>query len=155
MTSHWLPSWFIGLGLIGVTITLHAIGLVQIMIVLNVIRRRSLRDRLTLVRRSWLVTALIGATGAALMVLHAIQAGLWALAYIVVGALDTYRDAILYSIDSMTTRGAAGVKLAEDWAMMGALEAAAGMLLFGISTAFLFGVMSHIWVLLTRGHQGR
>ena len=36
------------------------------------------------------------------------------------------------------------------WLMMGALEAMDGMLLFGISTAYMFAVMQDYWPLLTR-----
>ena len=43
--------------------------------------------------------------------------------------------------NSMATRGASGLMLQPHWRMMGALEAADGMLLFGISTAFIFTVM--------------
>jgi hypothetical protein len=48
---------------------------------------------------------------------------------------------MLYSVDSITTQGASGLMLERGWRMMGALEAADGMLLFGISTAFIFAVM--------------
>jgi hypothetical protein len=48
---------------------------------------------------------------------------------------------MLYSIDAMTTRGASGLMLQPHWQMMGALEAADGMLLFGISTAYIFASM--------------
>ena len=41
----------------------------------------------------------------------------------------------------MTTRGASGLVVQPHWQMLGALEAADGMLLFGISTAFIFTVM--------------
>ena len=34
--------------------------------------------------------------------------------------------------------------------MMGALEATDGMLLFGISTAFIFAVMQAYWPIITR-----
>jgi hypothetical protein len=40
-------------------------------------------------------------------------------------------DAILYSVDSMTTRGASGLTLPRRWQLMGALEAADGVLLSG------------------------
>ena len=40
----------------------------------------------------------------------------------------------------MSTRGASGLVPERHWQMMGALEAADGMLLFGISTAFIFTV---------------
>jgi hypothetical protein len=41
----------------------------------------------------------------------------------------------------MATRGASRFMLQPHWQMMGALEAADGMLVFGISTAFMFTVM--------------
>ncbi len=45
----------------------------------------------------------------------------------------------------MTTRGSSGLTAVREWRMMGAAEAADGMLLFGISTAFLFLVMTRLW----------
>jgi hypothetical protein len=71
-------------------------------------------------------------------------------------ALASPQDAILYSVDPMTTRGASGLMLEQHWRMMGALEAFDGMLLFGISTAFIFGVMQLFWpILVTRRHGNR
>jgi hypothetical protein len=72
------------------------------------------------------------------------------------GALGSPEAAILYSVDSMATRGASGVALQPHWQMMGALEAADGMLLFGISTAFIFTVMQFYYQnLLIQSSQGR
>jgi hypothetical protein len=56
---------------------------------------------------------------------------------------------MLYSVDSITTRGASGLQLKPEWQLMGALEAAGGMLLFGISTAFVFVVIQHIERIIT------
>jgi hypothetical protein len=39
------------------------------------------------------------------------------------------------------------------WRMMGALEAADGMLLFGISTAYVFAVLHTYWPLLAKLHM--
>jgi hypothetical protein len=75
--------------------------------------------------------------------LHATEAAIWAAAYLWLGALGSPAAAILYSVDSMATRGASGVTLQPHWQMLGALEAADGMLLFGISTAFIFTVMQY------------
>ena len=50
---------------------------------------------------------------------------------------------------AMSTRGASGLVLERHWRMMGALEAMDGMLLFGISTAFIFTVMQAYWSLMT------
>ena len=79
--------------------------------------------------------------GLLLAVLHGIEAAVWAAAYSWLGALASPGAAILYSVDPMATRGASEVMLQPHWQMMGALEAADGMLLFGISTAFIFTVM--------------
>ncbi|MGA8975147.1 MAG: hypothetical protein WB496_18520 [Pseudolabrys sp.] len=46
-------------------------------------------------------------------------------------------------------RGASGLTLQRAWQMMGALEAVDGMLLFGVSTAYLFSVMQVYWSMLT------
>jgi hypothetical protein len=88
-----------------------------------------------------LVIATITAMGLLLAALHGIEAALWAAAYLWLGALGSPETAILYSVDSMATRGASGIMLQPHWQMMGALEAADGMVLFGISTGFIFTVM--------------
>ena len=55
---------------------------------------------------------------------------------------------MLFSVDSMTTRGASGLTLQRHWQMMGALEAVDGVLLFGVSTAYMFAVMQIYWSML-------
>ena len=49
----------------------------------------------------------------------------------------------------MTTRGASNLTLQRPWQMMGALEAIDLMLLFGVSTAYIFAVMQLYWSMLT------
>lgn len=126
--------------LIAVTLAIHAAGCALIAIVL-------VRMRFGVRFRRWFLHSWVGAVtaialvGIALALLHGLEATLWALAYLYLGALPTPADALLYSVDSMVTRGASGLTLSSRWAMMGALEAADGMLLFGISTALLVMVM--------------
>jgi hypothetical protein len=95
---------------------------------------------------------LIGSVGLLQATLHGIEAALWAAAYWWLGALNSATAALLYSVDSISTRGASGLILEHHWLMMGALEAMDGMLLFGISTAYIFTVMQDYWALLTRRH---
>ena len=97
-----------------------------------------------------ILIGIVGAVGLLLAVLHGIEAVIWAAAYIWLGALDLPKDAILYSVDSMTTRGASGLMLQQHWRIVGALEAAGGMLLFGISTAYIFAVMQMYWPMLSK-----
>src|SRR5215470_12898517 len=87
--------------------------------------------------------------GLLLAALHGIECGIWAAAYLWLGALDSPIDALLFSVDSMSTRGASGLTLQRHWQMMGALEAVNGMLLFGVSAAYIFAVMQVYWSMLT------
>jgi hypothetical protein len=138
-----------GLSLIALTIALHAAGVVMMALLGLGIRARLEARKLGLRHVIPLVISIVGATGLLLAVLHGIEAAIWAAAYVWLGALDSFQDAILYSIDSMTTRGASGLMLQQHWRMIGALEVAGGMLLFGISTAYIFAVMQLYWPMLS------
>ena len=96
-----------------------------------------------------ILICVVGVIGLLLAVLHGIECVIWAAAYLWLGALDSPMDALFYSLNSMSTRGASGLTLQRPWQMMGALEAVDGMLLFGVSTAFLFSVMQGYWSMLT------
>lgn len=77
----------------------------------------------------------------ALGLLHVFEAAVWAAIYVGIGAVSTFGDSLLYSIDTMATRGASGINLTDHWRLLGAIEASVGVFLFGMSTAFLFSVM--------------
>ena len=142
-------NWAWGLSLIALTIAIHAMGVVMMAIAGLGIRARLEIRNLGLRHVILIVTGGVGAVGLLLAVLHGIEATIWAAAYVWLGALNSPKDAILYSLDSMTTRGASGLLLEPHWQMMGALEAADGMLLFGISTAYIFAEMQVSWPMLS------
>lgn len=141
----WGASWLWSLVLVAITIAIHAVGIVLIGSASRRARTKLLRRGLTYVDSAPATIVLIVAVALSLAFLHAIESIVWAIVYVRLGALPSPADAALYSVDSMTTRGASGLFLAPQWRMMGATEAGDGMLLFGISTAFLFYVMLHLW----------
>ena len=55
------------------------------------------------------------------------------------------KSAVLYSLEAITTYGHNDLYLADHWRLMGALEALNGMLLFGLTTAFLYGLIQRVW----------
>jgi hypothetical protein len=142
-------NWSWGLSLIALTIAIHVTGVVMMGLAGFGIRARLEARKLGLWHVIPIVIGVVGAVGLLLVVLHGTEAAIWAAAYVWLGVLDSPKDAILYSVDSMTTRGASGLMLQQHWRMMGALEAAGGMLLFGISTAFIFAVMQAYWPMLS------
>jgi hypothetical protein len=86
----------------------------------------------------------IGSTALLATVLHGIESAIWAAAYRVLGALPDKRFATLYLLSSMTTYGHSNRYLKDQWQLMGALEALNGMLLFGLTTAFLFAMIQSL-----------
>lgn len=149
MQIYWdLKDWAWGLSLIVLTTAVHVMGVV--MTALAVLRLQGrLGNRILAPRHPALfVIGVIGAVGLLLAVLHGMEYTIWAAAYLWNGAIDSPLHAMLYSIDAMTTRGASGLILQSQWQMMGALEAADGMILFGISTAFIFAVTQAFWSML-------
>jgi hypothetical protein len=132
------------------TIAIHGTGVLWIALTDASIRvRLESQNRLRSRHVLAFIIGLIGVVGLLLAALHGIEAALWAAAYWWLGALNSPADAILYSLDSISTRGASGLMLERHWRLMGALEAVDGMLLFGISTAYIFTVMQTYWPLIT------
>ena len=145
-------NWTWGLSLVALTIALHATAVVLLGLANSRIRVWIVKRRLSQWSVLPIVIGLVAMAGLFLAVLHGIEAAIWAAAYLWLGALDSPLAAILYSVEAMSTLGGSGLTLQEHWRMMGALEAANGMLLFGISTAFIFALMQSAWPMLSRGH---
>jgi hypothetical protein len=141
----WTADWLWGLPLIALTLLFHTTVVLGIWVLLARCRRSIMKRRLTERATVLLAVGTFGAIGLLLAILAGLEAAVWAMAYLLLGATDTLADAILYSVDSLTTRGASGLHLAPHWRLMGALEAANGVLLFGISTAFLAAILSEFW----------
>jgi hypothetical protein len=76
--------------------------------------------------------------------LHGVEAFVWAIAYRCLDALPDYRSAMLYSLSAMTSYGNTNTFLKFHWQLMGALESLNGMLLLGLTTAFLFSMIHKI-----------
>ena len=140
-----LPGWLWGLSLIVLTMAIHATAVVMLAFVGVRIRVRLETPGLKVWNLIPILICVVGVIGLLLAVLHGIECGIWAAAYLWLGALDSPRDALLFSLDSMSTRGASQLTLQRPWQIMGALELVDGMLLFGVSTAFLFAVMQVYW----------
>lgn len=142
------PSWGWGLSLIALTMAIHATAVVMMAFV-------EVRIRVGLESRGYeartviaILICIIAALGLLLAALHAVECAIWAAAYWWLGALDSFGEALLYSIDSMSTRGESGLTLQRHWRTMGALEAVDGMLLFGVSAAYMFAAMQAYWSVL-------
>ncbi len=138
----WDGNWAWSLPLIVVTVIVHTLGMVYI--TTGIIRAAH-----HVSHRLHMFSLLIGAATLLAIALHALEAGIWAGVYVAVGALPDGKSAVLYSLNAMTSYGHEHVSLAAHWQLMGALEALNGMILFGLTTAFLYGMIRTL--LIERG----
>lgn len=135
----WTSDWAWGLPLIVLTVLIHVLGLATI-------RQGALAlDRLTQPHPTVGFVVVVGAAALLTTCLHAVEATLWALAYVFLGAIPEYRAAILFSLNAITSYGHTNLRLEDHWHLMGALEALNGSLLFGLTTAFLFAIFVKVW----------
>ena len=143
----WDGNWAWALPLIVVTLLLHVVGLALI----NV-RMVRMIGAIQKNRQFFpMFVSVMGFTALMAILLLAFEATLWAAAYRSLGALPDGRTAMLYSLNAFTAYGHTELALAPHWRLMGALEALNGVLLFGLTTAFLYGHFRRVWPVELQG----
>jgi hypothetical protein len=147
-----LSSWILGLSLIVLTIAIHTTTVVLLAFGLEArIRVRVDRHQPEWLRAIPTVIVHIGAVAIILAALHGLEGVVWASAYRWIGAFNSFTDASVYALATMTTFEVPGLTVPARFQMISALQAVNGVLLFGISTAFLFAVIQVHWKALS--HQ--
>jgi hypothetical protein len=147
----WNGNWAWALPLIVFTVMLHVIAL-SFINARVVVALRSFQDHRNFMP---LFVMVMGITTLLATILHGLEASIWAAAYHELGALTNSKAAMLYSLSAITTYGHAELYLAPHWRLMGALEALNGLLLFGLTTAFLYAHVQRVWPLEARDVAGR
>jgi hypothetical protein len=132
------------------TMVIH--GLVVHTVIMEM-RRDLLRGRLGV--RLWLnLTFVIGTTLLALAG-HILEVALWAFVFYLCGGVADFSAALYCSAGSYTTVDSGNVVLSPPWKLLGPLEAAAGLLMFGVSTALIFAVIQRLIQARFAGADGK
>ena len=139
-TSWWLADWVWSIPIILFTVALHAIGL----LIVDVFVLEKLEGRLKKTRFRFRFPIIISTVVLFVTALHGLEASIWAAIYRLLDALPDDKTAMLYSLNAITSFGHANVYLKPQWQLMGAFEALNGVMLFGLTTAFLFTVVSRV-----------
>ena len=80
------------------------------------------------------------------------QIGVWASVFLVRGEFSDFATAFYHSTVNFATLGYGDIVMSEQGRLLGALEAVNGVMMFGLTTGVLFGVMN---ALLRRGWDSR
>ena len=134
--------------MIMLNVVIHVVGLVFI----NERVVSVLSDAMEHRRFAGMFAVIMGVTASLATVLLALEAAVWAAAYRLLGAMPDNKSAMLFSLNAITSYGHANLDLERHWQLMGALEALNGVLLFGLTTAYLFAVMQRVLSLRNRGN---
>lgn len=121
-----------------------ALGVVvQLIAIVALLRFLQRRDRLALLTGSLWTSA--GALSGAMLIVfagHLIQVGLWAGLFQWLGEFDNFETAFYHSAVNFSSLGYGDMVMGTRWRLLGAIEAASGILMFGISTGVGFAVFS-------------
>jgi voltage-gated potassium channel len=118
--------------LVFMSVAVHAIAVAHLMVRLM----NSSRLRVLNVLRSHVLLLFLVFT--VLLASHLAQALLWAVAYSAIGGFDDLATSLYFSLSTYTTVGFADVVLPQHLRLLGPLEAATGVLMFGWSTGYIF-----------------
>jgi voltage-gated potassium channel len=119
-----------------VCVLLHVSGLM--LMAEWLFKRREYIEQAARIRHSvFIVILFLG-----ILVLHVSETALWALFYYSRGLFGTFETALYFSLGTYTTIGYGDVVLVHRWRLLGAIEGISGVLLCGISTAFMFAVIN-------------
>ena len=114
------------------------------------LQRRSFLERKdTRIRSALLLIALFSG----IMVLHITETSLWAVFYYTRSLFADFESALYFSLTSYTTIGYGDVLLPQKWRLLGAIEGVSGVLLCGVSTAFIFAVITAMFQIRLQQRQ--
>lgn len=93
----------------------------------------------------WRMISLTSIMLVAIVVAHSLQIWLWTLIWTVSGAVSDLNTAIYFSTVTYTTLGYGDVVLGPEWRILATFGSVAGLLTFGVSTAFLVGLIAQVF----------
>lgn len=74
-----------------------------------------------------------------------IEALVWAVTYMLIGAIEHFEEALYFSIVTYTTLGYGDIVLSEGNRLLASFEAANGIIIFGWSTAIIIAVVQRFY----------
>jgi voltage-gated potassium channel len=77
-----------------------------------------------------------------IIVLHMVEVAIWGVFYFGNSLFPDFETSLYFSITSYTTIGFGDVVLPRAWRLLGGIEGVTGVLLCGLSTAFVFAIVN-------------
>jgi hypothetical protein len=81
----------------------------------------------------------------ALVTMHLLELGLWALFFTRQGCFDGFEPSLYFSLASYSTLGYGDLLLPREWRLLGGIEALTGVLMFGWSTGMIVALVGRLY----------
>lgn len=133
-------AFLLAFGLTTVTVLIHALGTLEAFAHLSRVWQRRKETQRLLTSELQMVRVVC-----VLLLLHLIEAGVWAGVFRVAGLLPDFETAIYFSITSYATVGYGDVLMPAPWRLLGPIEGAVGILMFGWSTGIMVAAINRIY----------
>lgn len=121
------------------TIMIHALPLTA---TVNFVRREKKLGRVG--TGFWIDIGIVARAILYALAAHLTEIALWAVLYVVCGEFRDFGTAYYHSAVNYTSLGYGDLIMSPSWKLLGPLETANGMLLFGVSTAMIFAVIQRL-----------
>ncbi len=126
----------IGASMIAFTVVVHTMGIIGLIACLKFMNAQALGHRNYAGLMRVLVLVILG-----IFLIHTLEIWSWAFLYLWLEQFVSMERALYFSTVTFTTLGYGDITLDERWQLLSSFEAANGIILFGVSTAFVFAVM--------------
>ncbi len=93
---------------------------------------------------AWRITLLMSAVMLVMLLGNFVQMVVWGVLFFALGEFDSYATALYHSGVNFATLGYGDIVMTENWRLLGPLEAANGILMFGVSTAVMTATVSDV-----------
>jgi hypothetical protein len=118
------------------TILIHGLAVI---VIVHFIRRQHRLERIGV--QFWQDVAIVCTATLLGGAAHLLEITIWALVFVFCGEFAQFAGAFYHSAVNYTTLGYGDVVMTPSWRLLGPLEAADGMLMFGVSTAIIVSVI--------------
>jgi hypothetical protein len=121
------------------TIVIHALALITIV---HFVRHEQRLGRAGV--RFWKDVIIVAGAALVALVAHLVEITIWSLVFAFCGEFPNLAAGFYHSAVNYTSLGYGDVVMSASWRLLGPLEAADGMLMFGVSTAMIFAVIQRL-----------
>lgn len=128
----------VALILVVITTVIHSISTRYILLY---IKRHLGRQKKYWIPQSYWISVIV----ILLIIVCLVEATIWAVGYMNLGAFNTFEESIYFSLASFTALGAGETTLNESFRLLSGIEAANGIILFGWSTAIVIALVQRIY----------